>query len=504
LGIIPRALQDLLDYAAPTEGLVQLRASYVEIYNERIIDLLAPVRGGSIVRDSLPSSAAVREQGQSLYLPTVTETPIGSVFEALGVMHTGNKNRHEAQTNMNRHSSRSHAVFIVTVTNRIDSSRQKFAQLYLVDLAGSERVKKTGVCGKQLDEAKNINTSLLALGQVIWALAHKQKHIPYRDSKLTQLLQNCLGGNARTVIMVAASPHLDNAQESLTALRFGARASLVQNLARENVAENPHELKRLLQQARKDLNELRVHCRSLQSQISAFQSCDLMPAAQPALTRSVSSEDPLQTLTARRLLVWGLLPSLVCPINRAIMRDPVVAADGWTYERLAIEKLFTRAGRGMPVSPVTAQRMCTRHLVQNNVVKQLITHHMPDLAPPEVRLPTVQLLHVWHVQLILSYLDGKSLGRCEMAWSSFLAAAEASNSWAKLLQKEFSKELEAPTDLECDENSTATAAIISARVRYAELKRTSISDERRSKREVIGGPPISKGLILYKHFGSAE
>merc|ERR1719356_1308503 len=138
-------------------------------------------------------------------------------------MRLGNRNRHQAETKMNRHSSRSHAVFIVSVVNSTDQARQKFAQLYLVDLAGSERVKRTGVAGQQLEEAKSINRSLLSLGQVIRALAHKQTHVPYRDSKLTQLLRNCLGGNARTAVLITVSPHRDNAGESLSSLRFGAR-----------------------------------------------------------------------------------------------------------------------------------------------------------------------------------------------------------------------------------------------------------------------------------------
>merc|ERR1712176_360063 len=119
------------------------------------------------------------------------------------------------------------------------------------------------------------------------------------------------------------------------------------------------------------------------------------------------------------------------------MRDPVCASDGWTYERVAIEKHFLRAGRAMPLSPVTGQRLTTRNLVPNNVVKQLVRLHLPELAQPEVELPLIQLLHVWHVQEILSYLDGRSLGRCECAWSSFLAAAEASQAWAKLMTHDF-------------------------------------------------------------------
>lgn len=435
LGIIPRALQELLEYAKNTQGLVQLRASYVETYNETVIDLLSPLRGGAVVGEQGLQSAAMREQGEVLYLPTVTETPVTSLHEAMEVMRIGNRNRHQAETKMNRHSSRSHAVFIVTVTNRVDPSKQRFGQLYLVDLAGSERVMKTGVQGLQLEEAKNINKSLLALGQVIWALAHKQKHIPYRDSKLTQLLRNCLGGNARTVVMITASMHTENAGESLSALRFGARASLVQNLARQNVAENARELKKLLEQAREDLSQLRACCRRLQAELTASRVLSNEPGS-PCGERSSS---------ARRLMLWGLLPSLVCPITRAVMRDPVLAADGWSYERRALEKYMARSDlRGLPKSPVTGDRFSTRQVTPNLVLRQLISQHLPELGPLEDPLPLIQLLHVWHVQLILSFLDAKSLARCESAWPSFLAAADSSEVWVQLLQNDFNEESDTP------------------------------------------------------------
>jgi len=488
MGVIPRALQELLDYARPTEGQVQLRASYVEIYQEHIIDLLAPTSDFAVVRD----------QKQALHLPEVTETPIGSIRDALAAMRTGNKNRHMAETRMNRHSSRSHAVFVVTVTNTIDRSRQKYAQLYLVDLAGSERVGKTGVSGQTLEEAKQINKSLLALGQVIWSLAHKQKHIPYRDSKLTRLLQNCLGGNARTAILISASPHMRNANESLSALRFGARASLVQNSARVNVAEDPKELKRLLEQAKEDLNQLRGHCQRLQAELSAFQAAEFLPA--PVQARRTSSRmqpaaegGPLPMLTAKRLLIWGLLPSLVCPLTRAIMREPVCAADGWSYERVAIERHFARSGRKMPQSPVTGQRMTTRQLVPNHVIKQLVKQHLPDLAPIGLELPMMQLLHIWHVQEILSFLDGKSLGCCEAAWTSFLAAAASSSAWARLLARDF------PSAAASAESGTAAgdaaegSAPVSAKARYAE-KAMELARAGAGSRARVAPP--SRGLFL--------
>lgn len=469
LGTIPRALQELLDHAKTTApGLVQLRASYVETYNETVIDLLSPLRGGAVVGEQGFQSAAMCERGDVLYLPTVTETPVSSVQEALEVMRTGNQNRHQAETKMNRHSSRSHAVFIVTVTNRVDQAKQRFAQLYLVDLAGSERVMKTGVQGMQLEEAKNINKSLLALGQVIWALAHKQKHIPYRDSKLTQLLRNCLGGNARTAVMITASMHPENAGESLSALRFGARASLVQNLARQNVAENAQELKRLLDEARQDLAELRSCCRRLHAELTASR-CAESHANSPGWLADGTQSDS----NSKRLVVWGLLPSLVCPINRAIMRDPVLAADGWTYERRALEKHMTR-GHGLPKSPVTGERFSSRQVTSNLVVRQLVRQYLPDLGPLEDPLPLIQLLHVWHVQLVLSFLDAKSLGRCECAWPSFLAAADASKIWGQLLQCDFNEESETP------------------RSAYRQLALEALS------RPTAGMPGMTRGLKLFK------
>jgi len=500
LGIIPRALQALLDYAAPTEGQVQLRASYVEVYQEHIIDLLSPCRGGASIREQTCTNA--------LYLPEVTQTPISSVREAMEVMRTGNRNRHMAETQMNRHSSRSHAVFIVTVTNSVDRARQKFAQLYLVDLAGSERVLKTCVRGQQLEEAKQINKSLLALGQVIWALAHKQKHIPYRDSKLTRLLQNCLGGNARTAILIAASPHERNINESVSALRFGARASLVENIARVNIAEDPRELKRLLTKAREDLSELRSHCRRLQSTIAACRVAESLPMGKDGgVDREQLPTAPLQALTAKRLLVWGLLPALVCPLKRAVMRDPVCAADGWTYERMAVERHFTRAGRCLPLSPVTGQRMSSRQLMPNLVVKQLVRQHLPDLASPEVRLPMVALLPVWLVQEILFFLDARSLAKCEVAWPSFLAASDASQTWTRLLGLDFDASQNDSAASEgtntvgtaaghgMDHVGVGTTVHSSGRVRYAALARTGRTGGA-GARPVIA--PKSKGLQLLR------
>ena len=152
-------------------------------------------------------------------------------------MATGAINRATAATGMNAGSSRSHSVFTVTVYQRNTVNNvQKTGKLILVDLAGSEMVKKTNATGQQLDEAKTINKSLSALGLVINALTDdKMTHVPYRDSKLTRVLQDSLGGNSKTVLIVACSPSAYNASETVSTLRFGARAKNIENKAKVNL-----------------------------------------------------------------------------------------------------------------------------------------------------------------------------------------------------------------------------------------------------------------------------
>lgn len=131
-------------------------------------------------------------------------------------------------SDMNEHSSRSHSVFLINVKQEnLENQKKLSGKLYLVDLAGSEKVSKTGAEGTVLDEAKNINKSLSALGNVISALADGNKtHIPYRDSKLTRILQESLGGNARTTIVICCSPASFNEAETKSTLEFGKRYGL--------------------------------------------------------------------------------------------------------------------------------------------------------------------------------------------------------------------------------------------------------------------------------------
>jgi len=156
----------------------------------------------------------------------VTETYVGDEDEVYDIMKIGNENRAIGVTDMNKQSSRSHSIFIMTITqtNSTDFST-KTGKLFLVDLAGSEKISKTGAKGQTLDEAKTINKSLTTLGIVIKCLTDgKSTHVPYRDSKLTRILSESLGGNSKTCLIITCSPSIFNEAETIGTLRFGKRA----------------------------------------------------------------------------------------------------------------------------------------------------------------------------------------------------------------------------------------------------------------------------------------
>lgn len=184
-------------------------------------------------------------------------------------MRFGSSNRAVTATNMNAESSRSHSLFVLTLimTNNEDQS-MKTGKLYLVDLAGSEKISKTGAVGQTLEEAKNINQSLSTLGKVIVALTDKKiQHIPYRESKLTRILSESLGGNSKTCLIITCSPHPYNEQETLSTLRFGARARNIKNTPKVNREYSIPELKKLLAKAEENVAQCETKIKALTQQI---------------------------------------------------------------------------------------------------------------------------------------------------------------------------------------------------------------------------------------------
>ena len=225
-GIIPRAAAALFAAAASLAN-VSINVSYIEIYMEKIRCLI----------DTTQLNLAVREdhQGRGIFVDGATELQVGTKEALMDVIAAGSAHRKSSSTGLNDQSSRSHSVVTITVVQRDTSNGiSKSGKLVLVDLAGSDMARKSKVQGQQLEEAKAINKSLSALGNVINALSEGSAHIPYRDSKLTRILQDSLGGNSRTLLIVAISPSSFNASETVSTLRFAVRAKTIENKVMAN------------------------------------------------------------------------------------------------------------------------------------------------------------------------------------------------------------------------------------------------------------------------------
>ncbi|TWW67174.1 Kinesin-like protein KIF13B [Takifugu flavidus] len=259
-GLIPRLCSALFDRTQKEqreEESFTVEVSYMEIYNEKVRDLLDPKGGRQTLR--------VREHKVlGPYVDGLSRLAVASYKDIESLMSEGNKSRTVAATNMNEESSRSHAVFNIILTHTLKdlqsgTSGEKVSRLSLVDLAGSERAAKTGAAGERLKEGSNINKSLTTLGLVISALAeqgtakNKNKFVPYRDSVLTWLLKDCLGGNSRTAMVATVSPAADNYEETLSTLRYADRAKSIVNHAVVN--EDPNA--RIIRELREEVEKLR-------------------------------------------------------------------------------------------------------------------------------------------------------------------------------------------------------------------------------------------------------
>ncbi|XP_027353436.1 kinesin-like protein KIN-1 [Abrus precatorius] len=234
-GLLPRVVEGLFDSlnSSDIDIAYSIKLSMVEIYMEKVRDLFELSKDNIQIKEG---------KSQGILLPGVTEITVQDPAEALQSLSRGIANRAVGETQMNVASSRSHCIYIFTIQQEhIGEKRMRFGKLILVDLAGSEKVEKTGAEGRVLEEAKTINRSLSALGNVINSLTcglqGKASHIPYRDSKLTRILQDALGGNARTALLCCCSPSAFNASESLSTLRFGARAKHIKASPRVNCSE---------------------------------------------------------------------------------------------------------------------------------------------------------------------------------------------------------------------------------------------------------------------------
>eukprot|EP01062_Namystynia_karyoxenos_P053114 TRINITY_DN4288_c0_g1_i1.p1 TRINITY_DN4288_c0_g1~~TRINITY_DN4288_c0_g1_i1.p1 ORF type:complete len:1374 (+),score=344.83 TRINITY_DN4288_c0_g1_i1:82-4203(+) len=293
-GLIPRLCREVFarvgDDAGPSGGssAVKVEASYLEIYQEQVRCLLNPGKMGLRVREH-PLLGP--------YVQDLTRLVVGSASDALRLLEDGGRVRHVAETKMNDRSSRSHAIFTLTVTQTTvveEVESEIVSRINLVDLAGSERAKATGATGERLAEGAQINKSLTALGLVISALAEGSKrrtsqksgklHVPYRDSTLTWLLKDNLGGNSQTTMVSTVSPADSSREETLSTLRYADRAKAIVT----RVRVNEDATVRLIR-------ELRAEIASYQERLAAYEASGCVPPSPTtpvlATPRSPCSEE---------------------------------------------------------------------------------------------------------------------------------------------------------------------------------------------------------------------
>ncbi|KAH1135963.1 hypothetical protein GYH30_013582 [Glycine max] len=254
IGVNYRALNDLFKIATSRESLMdyEIGVQMVEIYNEQVRDLL--------ITDGSPKRLGIltRPQPKGLAVPDASLFPVKSPSDVIKLMDIGLKNRAIGATAMNERSSRSHSVVSIHIRGKdLKTGSTMVGNLHLVDLAGSERVDRSEVTGDRLKEAQHINRSLSALGDVIFALSQKSPHVPYRNSKLTQLLQTSLGDQAKTLMFVQINSDVSSYSETLSTLKFAERVSGVELGAARSSKES------------KDVRELMEQVSSLKNAIFA-------------------------------------------------------------------------------------------------------------------------------------------------------------------------------------------------------------------------------------------
>ncbi|XP_077216302.1 P-loop containing nucleoside triphosphate hydrolases superfamily protein [Tasmannia lanceolata] len=301
-GIIPKVMEKIFTKVEAmkddTEFLI--RVSFIEIFKEEVFDLLDSNQstslrseGGFLSKPSMPSKVPIQIRetvNGGITLAGVTEAEVRSKEEMASFLARGSLSRATGSTNMNSQSSRSHAIFTISMEQKKNTSCNGVAvvmdelgddilcaKLHLVDLAGSERAKRTGADGLRLKEGIHINRGLLALGNVISALGDEKKrkeggHVPYRDSKLTRLLQDSLGGNSKTVMIACVSPADTNAEETLNTLKYANRARNIQNKAIINRDPMPAQMQRM----RSQIEQLQAELLYVRGEGAPFEELQLL------------------------------------------------------------------------------------------------------------------------------------------------------------------------------------------------------------------------------------
>ncbi|KAJ2820658.1 hypothetical protein FBU31_005150, partial [Coemansia sp. 'formosensis'] len=317
-GVVPRALRWLFAWWAAQEAARRgsVRISFLEVYNDELIDLVAQTQGRG-VRPPI----FVREDAKGHVVWTgVKEVSVDDADVALGILADGSRERQTGGTRMNEKSSRSHAIYSVTLTQARGDSARIVSKLHFVDLAGSERLKKTLAVGERQREGIAINSGLLALGNVISALGDPHRgapsFVPYRDSKLTHMLRDSLGGSAQTLLIACVSQAEANVAESLNTLKYAARARNIRNRGGVNMVAT--------RTTSREVEALRAVVRRLKSEVSELNE-KLLSTAAPSARDSVSSR--LAFSPPGRSSTLDDTPSKIPTMGAALQRRALAAEE---------------------------------------------------------------------------------------------------------------------------------------------------------------------------------
>ena len=247
-GIMPRAASAIFEHVTQADSDVEfiLKCSMLEIYKETLRDLLGPDNSDLRIKE---------DPRKGIYVQGLTEVWITCEEEMLEVIAIGEQMRTVSATKCNAVSSRSHQLLVLEVKQRFPNDSEKKGILNLVDLAGSEKVNRSGVTGNALQETKKINLSLSCLGNVIHALVTNADHVPYRESKLTRLLQESLGGNFKTTVLVSLSPCHRHYDETYNSIKFAQRAKHIKNKVKVNIKNSPEAYQAIIDKLTEELKK---------------------------------------------------------------------------------------------------------------------------------------------------------------------------------------------------------------------------------------------------------